>query len=128
MGLLSRRQVCHPSCLPHLLADAHSGLLSRFSALFLGRTIGIHEGDFSTPLLDVPTVPTLIDLQIPTVLTVMVQDDMDQMWEPCVPDPLYGRFSPVPAAHMSYFRHLSMLCGYGPFAALHDACPFRTHR
>lgn len=28
----------------------------RFSALFLGRTIGIHEGDFSTPLIDVPPV------------------------------------------------------------------------
>ncbi len=31
-------------------------LADKFSALFLGRTIGIHEGDFSTPLLDIPAV------------------------------------------------------------------------
>ncbi|RDX48083.1 hypothetical protein OH76DRAFT_1472701 [Lentinus brumalis] len=66
-------------------------LADKFSALFLGRTIGIHEGDFSTPLLDIPA------------------DDADKMWQPCPPDPLCGRVAPVPANYTGYFHYLSSL-------------------
>ncbi|TFK83713.1 hypothetical protein K466DRAFT_665640 [Polyporus arcularius HHB13444] len=66
-------------------------LADKFSALFLGRTIGIHEGDFSTPLLDIPA------------------DDADKMWQPCPPDPLGGRVAPVPANYTGYFHYLSSL-------------------
>ncbi|KAI1791308.1 fungal-specific transcription factor domain-containing protein [Ganoderma leucocontextum] len=66
-------------------------LADKFSALFLGRTIGIHEGDFSTPLLDIPP------------------DDVEKMWQPCPPDPLCARFTPIPAMYVSYFRYLSSL-------------------
>ncbi|RPD78524.1 hypothetical protein L226DRAFT_503037 [Lentinus tigrinus ALCF2SS1-7] len=66
-------------------------LADKFSALFLGRTIGIHEGDFSTPLLDIPA------------------DDADTMWQPCPPDPLCGRVAPIPANYTGYFHHLSSL-------------------
>ncbi|KAI0697737.1 fungal-specific transcription factor domain-containing protein [Cerioporus squamosus] len=66
-------------------------LADKFSALFLGRTIGIHEGDFSTPLLDIPA------------------DDADKMWQPCPPDPLCGRVTPVPANYTGYFHHISSL-------------------
>ncbi|EIW62469.1 uncharacterized protein TRAVEDRAFT_160349 [Trametes versicolor FP-101664 SS1] len=66
-------------------------LADKFSALFLGRTISIHEGDFSTPLLDIPP------------------DDMDHMWQPCPPDPRYGTIAPVPAVHFGYLRHISAL-------------------
>nr|VWO96875.1 Fungal_trans domain-containing protein [Ganoderma boninense] len=56
-----------------------------------GRTIGIHEDDFSTPLLDIPP------------------DDLEKVWQPCPPDPLCSRFTPIPAMYVSYFRYLSSL-------------------
>ncbi|TBU44710.1 fungal-specific transcription factor domain-containing protein [Dichomitus squalens] len=66
-------------------------LADKFSALFLGRPIAIHESDFSTPLLDIP------------------QDDLKRTWQPCSLDPLYGRLSPIPAMYTSYFRYISSL-------------------
>ncbi|KAI0373611.1 hypothetical protein BV20DRAFT_937410 [Pilatotrama ljubarskyi] len=66
-------------------------LAEKFSALFLGRTIAVHEGDFSTPLLEVPA------------------DDAEQMWQPCPVDPRYGTVAPVPAVRIGYLRHISSL-------------------
>ncbi|KAL7281031.1 hypothetical protein ACG7TL_004333 [Trametes sanguinea] len=55
-------------------------IVDKFSALFLGRTIAIHEKDFSTPLLEVP------------------EDDLDQLWRPSHLDPRSHTISPVPGA------------------------------
>ncbi|KAI9059123.1 hypothetical protein FKP32DRAFT_1580451 [Trametes sanguinea] len=66
-------------------------IVDKFSALFLGRTIGIHEGDSSTPLLDVPA------------------DDLDKLWRPSTLDPRHGAISPVPGAYMGYLRYMSSL-------------------
>ncbi|KAI0633886.1 fungal-specific transcription factor domain-containing protein [Trametes polyzona] len=66
-------------------------LADKFSALFLGRTIAIHEGDSSTPLLEVPP------------------DDADIMWQPSPIDPRYSTITPVPAVYFGYFHHMSSL-------------------
>ncbi|KAI0644458.1 fungal-specific transcription factor domain-containing protein [Trametes meyenii] len=66
-------------------------LADKTSAVSLGRTIAIHEGDFSTPLLDVPS------------------DDQDRTWQPCVVDTNHSALAPVSAAYMGYFRHMSSL-------------------
>ncbi|KAI0666677.1 fungal-specific transcription factor domain-containing protein [Trametes maxima] len=64
-------------------------LADKTSAVSLGRTIAIHEGDFSTPLLDVPP------------------DDQDRIWQPRTDDT--NRSAPVPGAYMGYFRNMSSL-------------------
>ncbi|KAI0656534.1 fungal-specific transcription factor domain-containing protein [Cubamyces menziesii] len=66
-------------------------IADKFSALFLGRTIAIHETDFSTPLLEVPP------------------DDLEKLWRQSPIDPRYGTVPPVPAAYVSYLRHASSL-------------------
>ncbi|OSC99336.1 hypothetical protein PYCCODRAFT_1373230 [Trametes coccinea BRFM310] len=66
-------------------------IVDKFSALFLGRTIAIHEKDFSTPLLEVP------------------EDDLDQLWRPSHLDPRSHTISPVPGAYRSYLRYMASL-------------------
>ncbi|KAI0351048.1 hypothetical protein OH77DRAFT_1593133 [Trametes cingulata] len=66
-------------------------LAEKFSALFLGRTIAVHEGDFSTPLLEVPA------------------NDAEEMWRPSPVDPRYATVAPVPAVRIGYLRHISSL-------------------
>ncbi|KAH9894837.1 fungal-specific transcription factor domain-containing protein [Cubamyces lactineus] len=66
-------------------------IADKFSALFLGRTIAIHETDFSTPLLEVPP------------------DDLETLWRQSPIDPRYGTVPPAPAAYVSYLRHASSL-------------------
>ncbi|KAI0766865.1 fungal-specific transcription factor domain-containing protein [Trametes elegans] len=67
-------------------------MADKFSAIFLGRTIAIHEGEFSTPLLDIPP------------------DDAEQMWRPSTMDPRYTVVAPVPAVQFAYLRNVSSLC------------------
>ena len=80
--------------------------------MFLGRTIGIHEDDFSTPLLDIPPVCVCTSLKADGAPDHRraIQDDLEKVWQPCPPDPLCSRFTPIPAMYVSYFRYLSSLC------------------
>ncbi|CDO77633.1 hypothetical protein BN946_scf184946.g27 [Trametes cinnabarina] len=66
-------------------------IADKFSALSLGRTIAIREGDFSTPLLEAPP------------------DDTERLWRPSTLDPRYGSVSPVPGMYISYLRYMSSL-------------------
>ncbi|KAI0818484.1 fungal-specific transcription factor domain-containing protein [Trametes gibbosa] len=66
-------------------------IADKFSALFLGRTVSIHEGEFSTPLPEIPL------------------DDADRVWQPSLLDPRHGSVPPVPACHTGYLRHISSL-------------------
>ncbi|KAI8994086.1 fungal-specific transcription factor domain-containing protein [Trametes punicea] len=66
-------------------------IADKFSALSLGRTILVHEGDMSTPLPEIPP------------------NDREKMWQPSTVDPRYGTIAPVSGAYAAYLRHISSL-------------------
>ncbi|KAI0915794.1 hypothetical protein AcV5_003616 [Taiwanofungus camphoratus] len=66
-------------------------LADKFSALFLGRPMGIHEADFSTPLPEVP------------------ENDDEEIWQPGHLNPQGSPIAPLPGRFQSCFREAASL-------------------